>query len=66
MSLRYEQYAALKKSEGLLKDLLDPSVTPRIPKRIRGLARHALRHFPPLTQIGQPIFSQDTLTKDEI
>ena len=46
MTLPDERYRALKWAEEFLQDLLDPSKTPRVPKRIRAQARSVLRHYP--------------------
>jgi hypothetical protein len=66
MSLRYEQYWALLKAKNLLVDLLHPSSTPKTKKELRDRIYKALRHFPALTENGQPIFSTDPFTKDDI
>jgi len=41
-----ERYRAVKWAEQLLKDLCDPSKTPRVPKHIRQRASSCLRHYP--------------------
>lgn len=64
MSLRYEQYAALRASRALLGRLLDPKATPRVPRAVRLEARACLRHFPPLDDKGQPYWSADGFTED--
>lgn len=46
MTLPDERYRAVKQAEQLLKDLCDPSKTPRVPKQIRNRARAALHHYP--------------------
>ena len=46
MTLPDERYRAVLAAERLLKDLCDPSVTPRVPKTVRDRARGALRHYP--------------------
>ena len=46
MTLPYERMRALRSAEQLLCDLLDPKVTPRVPRSIRQRARSVLRHFP--------------------
>lgn len=46
MTIPVERFRAIFYAESLLKDLLDPKKTPRIPKIIRGRAASALRHFP--------------------
>jgi len=46
MTLPDERYRALKWAEQFMQDLLDPSKTPRVPKRVRAQARSVLRHYP--------------------
>jgi len=46
MTLPDERYRALIWAERFLQELLDPSVTPRIPKIVRQRARSVLRHYP--------------------
>jgi len=46
MTLPDERYQAVKRAESLLKDLCDPSMTPRVPKSIRARASSILRHYP--------------------
>ena len=46
MTLPDERYRAVLTAERLLKDLCDPSITPRVPKLIRQRASGALRHYP--------------------
>ncbi len=46
MTLPDERYRAVQQAERLLKDLCDPSVTPRVPRAIRSRAAGALRHYP--------------------
>jgi hypothetical protein len=46
MTLPDERYRAVKMAEQLLKDLCDPSMTPRVPKAIRSRASGCLRHYP--------------------
>jgi hypothetical protein len=46
MTLPDERYRAVKQAEQLLRDLCDPSKTPRIPKLIRQRASGCLRHYP--------------------
>ena len=46
MTLPDERYRAVKMAEQLLKDLCDPSVTPRVPRWIRARASGCLRHYP--------------------
>jgi len=46
MTLPCERYRAIKHTEEFLKDLLNPSKTPRVPKRYRQQAYSLLRHYP--------------------
>lgn len=46
MTLPDERYRAVLAAERLLKDLCDPSVTPRVPQAVRASARSVLRHYP--------------------
>jgi len=46
MTLPYERYNAIKRTEEFLKDLMDPKATPRVPKEIRKQAYYCLRHYP--------------------
>ena len=46
MTLPDERYRALRWAEQFMRDLLDPSKTPRVPKNIRAQARSVLRHYP--------------------
>ena len=46
MTLPDERHRAVLAAERLLKDLCDPSLTPRVPQAVRQMARHALRHYP--------------------
>ena len=46
MTLPDERYRAVLAAERLLKDLCDPSMTPRVPKTLRDRARSVLRHYP--------------------
>ena len=64
MSLRYEQYASLRKTYKLLMDLLHPSTRPKTVSELRERASRCLRHFPPLAESGRPMFSQDPFTED--
>jgi hypothetical protein len=66
MSLRYEQYSALLKSKELLLDIMNPLTTPQSKEELTNRAYRAMRHFPALTENGQPIFSTDPFTKDDI
>jgi hypothetical protein len=65
MSLRYEQYRALKRSRDLLCDLLEPRCRPKTVKELRLRVLSALRHFPFLHANGEPMWSQDDFLPPE-
>jgi hypothetical protein len=65
MSLRYEQYNALRKSRDLLRSLLTAEIRPKTVKELREKASRCLKHFPPLYESGQPIWSLDAFTEDK-
>lgn len=46
MTLPDERYRAVVWTEKFLKDLCNPTKTPRVPKHIREHARSLLRHYP--------------------
>lgn len=46
MTLPFERYRAVKYAREFLLDLLNPKVTPRVPKSVRKEAHRVLRHFP--------------------
>ena len=46
MTVPDERYRAVLAAERLLKDLCDPSITPRVPKAVRSRAIMVLRHYP--------------------
>lgn len=63
MSLRYEQYWSLQKTQKFLRDLM--THRGRITKKeLRDRAYSCLRHFPALAESGRPIFSSDPFTED--
>ena len=59
MSLKYEQYAALVKTQNFLRDLLTVDGYPKTKKEMRDRAYRCLRHFPFLDEHGNPMFSRD-------
>jgi hypothetical protein len=63
MSLRYEQENALLLTRELLLDLLNTTTRPKTVKELKERARRCLRHYPPLTQDGEPMFSNDEFSK---
>ena len=64
MSLRYEQYRSLKMTKEFLRDLLTGENYPKTKKKMRKRASACLKHFPFLYENGQPMWSQDSFTKD--
>ena len=46
MTLPDERYRALRFGQQFLLDLLNPKVTPKVPKYIRQRAGNILRHYP--------------------
>lgn len=46
MTVPCERTNAVIYTESFLKDLLDPKVTPRVPRAIRQRASSLLRHYP--------------------
>ena len=62
MSLRYEQYLALARTRDLLRDLLTGENYPRTKREMRERASRCLKHFPPLREDGEPMFSRDNFT----
>jgi len=46
MTLPDERFRSIKYAQDFLRDLLDPKVTPKIPKHIRKRAYSILKHFP--------------------
>lgn len=58
MSLKHEQYNSLIYTRDFLYDLLDPKKRPKKQSEIKDRVRRCLRHYPPLDENGQPIFSK--------
>jgi hypothetical protein len=65
MSLRREQYWALKKTQDFLCDLLFTNSRPKTVKELKHRASACLRHFPFLDDDGKPMFSRDGFGPDE-
>jgi hypothetical protein len=65
VSLRYEQYTALRRTRQFLRDLLHPSTRPKTVKDLRARASACLRHYPFLEESGKPMFSQDEFKSPE-
>jgi hypothetical protein len=66
VSLRREQYNALKKAQGFLRDLLSTETRPKKVSELRDRAYSCLRHFPFLDDDGKPIFSEDDFGPDDL
>ena len=66
MSLRREQYWALKKTQAFLRDLLFTDTRPKKVSELKDRAYRCLKHFPHLDNDGKPIFSKDDFGHDEL
>ncbi len=53
MTLPDERYAAVLRTRDFMRDLCDPSKTPKVPKQIRQQALWCLRHFPDTWEMQQ-------------
>ena len=62
MSLRYEQYWSLIKTQKFLRDLFDTKTRPKTVKELKNRAYSCLRHFPFLKENGMPYFSRDQIS----
>lgn len=61
MSLRHEQYNALKRTREFLYDIMSPGTRPKTVKEFKVRASSCLKHFPALKENGEPMFSHDGL-----
>lgn len=52
MTVPTERSRALVCTYGFLKDLLNPAITPRVPKDVRAHAKWLLRHYPEPTTVA--------------
>ena len=52
MTTHYEKTRAQVETHFFLQDLLDPSVTPRVPKSVREFADYLLRDYPRFPDSG--------------
>lgn len=59
MTVPTERYNSINNAREFLRSLLDPKLTPRVPKAIRRQAYWALRHFPSVSEMSL-IASNDT------
>ena len=67
MSLRYEQYNALKRTRALLGQFMLAKKKDLIRTPIRELRKEVyrcLKHFPMLDDRGQPYWNEDDFTED--
>ena len=64
MSLRYEQYRALKMTQDFLRKINNSYLKDLNKRELQDEARRCLHHFPFLHDNGQPIWSRDEFTKD--
>lgn len=46
MTVPFERTRALFETKLFLQELMDPKVTPRVPRALRGKAKSLLKHFP--------------------
>ncbi len=58
MSLKHEQYNSLLRTQEFLYDILDPKKRPKTQKEMKDRVRRCLRHYPFLSEKGEPIFSK--------
>jgi hypothetical protein len=65
MSLRREQYWALRKTQDFLRDLLFAETRPKKVSELKERAYRCLKHFPFLDDDGKPMFSQDGFGPDD-
>ena len=66
MSLRSEQYVALKRTHSFLRDLMSSDTRPKTVQELKDRAYSCLRHFPFLDGHGKPKFSQDDFGPDKL
>jgi len=59
ISLKYEQYNSLVKTQKFLRDLLFTETRPKKVSELKARAYSCLRHFPHLKETGEPMFSMD-------
>ena len=46
MTLNYERFGAVTATRDFLRHLLNPKVTPKVPRKVREEARRLLKHYP--------------------
>jgi hypothetical protein len=64
MSLRYEQYWALKRTRDFMRTIL-AGEQPKTKTEMREEAYRCIKHFPPLNEHGKPWWSHDEFTADD-
>lgn len=64
MSLRYEQFNALKRTQEFLRLIL-AGKQPKTKTEMREMAYRCIKHFPFLNEHGKPLWSQDEFTTEE-
>ena len=64
MSLKYEQYRALRETQLFLRDILRGPRSPQLVLKQR--ASRCLHHFPFLRKTGEPMFSKDEFPCPEL
>lgn len=62
MSLKHEQHRSLLLTREFLFDLLFTDTRPKTVGEIKKRANQCLKHFPPLREDGEPMFSKDGQT----
>jgi hypothetical protein len=59
MSLKHQQFESLKRTKDFMYSLLDPKKRPKTVKEMKDMVSRCLRHYPPLKEDGEPMFSND-------
>lgn len=65
MTLPDERTRSIIKTRQLLRDLIDPKKSPKVPKTVRQKALSCLRHYPSLVDLTDPSNSIKPLTDKE-
>jgi hypothetical protein len=65
MTLPNEWFISMKKNRQFLFDLLNPNITPKVPKEIRKRASECLKHFPMQPEIDDLEKMYDNSHKDK-
>jgi hypothetical protein len=65
MTLPNEWFISMKKNRQFLFDLLNPDITPKVPKEIRKRASECLKHFPMQPEIDDLEKMYDNSHKDK-